>query len=142
MQLDLTSCFFGVCIMAFGFFLMRTHWAMWVRQQQEFIDDPRELRHLQNRFHRRFQTSGLIAFVGLLIPIADLPLVWNQGPLLPTILWIGIVGVILWIVALAFGDFVSTHAHSRATMLRLEARKQELLGQVKRMRPDAESSDE
>ena len=81
--------------MAFGFFLMRTHWLMWVRQQQEFIDDPRELRHLQNRFHRRVQTSGLIAFVGLLIPLADLPLVWNQGPLLPTILWIGIVGVIL-----------------------------------------------
>ncbi len=137
MQLDLISCSVGICIMAFGFFLMRSHWMMWVRQQQEFIDDPRELRHLQVRFRRRVQTSGLIAFIGLLIPIADLPVVWKQGPLLPTILWIGIVGVILWIVALAFGDFVSTHAHSRATLLRIEARKQALMGQVERMRPEA-----
>ena len=142
MQLDLISCSVGLVIMTFGFVLMRSHWTVWLRQQQEFIDDPRELRHLQGRFRRRVQTSGLIVFVGLLIPIADLPRVWQQGPLLPTILWIGIGCVILWVVVLALGDFVSTHTHSRATLLRLEARKQELMGQLKRTQPDAELKDE
>ena len=142
LQPDLISLTVGGCILAFGVLLTWSHWTTWVRQQQEFSDDPRERRHLQARFRRRAQTSGLIAFVGLLIPIADLPIVWRQGPLLAAILWVAIGGVCLWISLLALGDLVATRAHSRATLLRLEAHKHELIGKLERLRPEAGMKDE
>ncbi len=141
MQPDFISLTVGGCILTFGVLLAWLNWKTWAWQQQEFIDDPRELRHLQARFRRRTQTSGLIALVGLLIPLGDLPLVWKQHPVLSSILWIAICCVCFWIMLLALADLVATRSHSRATLLRLQAHKGELLDQLKRLRPDA-SADE
>lgn len=141
MQPDFISLTVGGCILAFGVMLTWSHWKIWVRQQQEFIDNARELRHLQARFRRRAQTSGLIALVGLLIPLADLPIVWKQHPALSSILWIAICCVCLWIMLLALGDLVTTRAHSRATLLRLQTHKDELMDQLERLRPDANADE-
>lgn len=141
MQPDVISLAVGGCILALGLMLTWSHRANWLQQQQEFIDDPRELRHLQARFRRRTQTSALIAFVGLLIPIADLPFIWQQGPLLATILWIAIGCLCLWIGLLAVGDLMTTRAHSKATLARLEAHKDRLMGQLERLRPEAKADD-
>ena len=139
---DPVSLIAGLCTIAVGMVLLRSHRADWRRQQQEFIDDSRELRHLQARYRRRRQTSGLIAIVGLLIPIADLPIMWrNLGAMPATLLWIAIVSLCIWIGMLAIGDYATTRAHTRATLVRLQIHKQELIDELDRLRPDAKADD-
>ena len=88
------------------------------------------------------QTSGLIAVVGALIPIADLPIMWqNLGAIPATMLWIAIVSLCIWIGVLAIGDMATTRAHSRATLARLQAHKNELMNQLERLRPDAKADE-
>ena len=139
---DPVSLIAGLCTIAVGMVLLRSHRADWRRQQQEFIDDSRELRHLQARYRRRRQTSGLIAIVGLLIPIADLPIMWrNLGAMPATLLWIAIVSLCIWVGMLAIGDYATTRAHTRATLVRLKIHKQELIDELERLRPDAKADD-
>jgi hypothetical protein len=78
----------------------------------------------------------LIALVGLLIAVADLPIVWRQGPLFTTILWGAIGCLCLWIGLLAVGDLFATQAHARSTLARLENTKQQLVDQLQQLRPD------
>ena len=139
---DPVSLIAGLCTIAVGMVLLRSHRADWRRQQQEFIDDSRELRHLHARYRRRRQTSGLIAIVGLLIPIADLPIMWrNLGAMPATLLWIAIVSLCIWVGMLAIGDYATTRAHTRATLVRLQIHKQELIDELDRLRPDAKADD-
>lgn len=141
MQPDSVSLIAGLCIISVGLGLLWSHRIAWRTQQQEFIDDPRELRHLQARYRRRRQTSGLIAVVGVLIPLADLPIMWqNLGALPATLMWIAIVLVCIWIGVLAVGDYATTRAHSRAAMARLQAHKNELMDQLERLRPTNDAS--
>lgn len=135
---DAVSAIFGGCVTLLGVLLQLPHRAAWLREKVEFANDPRELRYLHARYRRRSQTSGLIALVGLLIPIADLPIVWKQlGPLASTILWGAIGCLCIWIGLLAIGDLATTRAHSRATLARLEAHKDQLMEQLERLRPPA-----
>ncbi len=84
---DIVTLIFGGCVLLAGVVLQLFHRAAWLREQIEFTSDPRELRHFESRYRRRRQTSGLIVLVGMLIPVVDLPVVWNRGPRAPTILW-------------------------------------------------------
>ena len=134
---DFVTLIFGGCVLLAGVLLQLSHRAAWMQEVIDFANDPREVRHFQSRYRRRSQTSGLIALVGLLIPIVDLPVVWNVGPLAPTILW-GTIGCLcIWIGVLALGDLVATKAHSRAVIARLEAHKDQLMEQLERLRPPA-----
>lgn len=138
LQPDVVSTIFGGCVMLLGMLLLLAHRAAWLHEKLEFANDPRELRYFHSRYRRRSQTSGLIALVGLLIPIADLPIIWNQlVPLASTILWGAIGCLCLWIGLLAIGDLATTRAHSRATIARLEAHKGQLMEQLERLRPPA-----
>ncbi len=132
------SAIFGGCVMLLGVLLQFPHRIAWLHEKIEFANDPRELRYFQARYRRRTQTSGLIALVGLLIPIADLPIVWKQlGPLGSTILWGAIGCLCIWIGLLAIGDLATTRAHSRATIARLQAHKVQLMEQLESLRPPA-----
>jgi len=137
---DFVSLIFGGCVLLAGIVLQLSHRAAWLREQIEFASDQRELWHFESRYRRRRQTSGLIALVGLLIPVVDLPVVWNLGPRAPTIMWCLIGCLCIWIAGLAMGDLATTRAHSRATLARLEVHKTELMEQLERLRPNPESS--
>jgi hypothetical protein len=137
MNPDPVSAIFGGCLVLLGLLLQLPHRAAWLLQQTEFAHDPRELWHHESRYRRRRQTSGLIALTGLLIVVADLPVVWRQGPLFTTILWIAIGCLCLWIALLAFGDLLATRAHARSAMTRLENTKQQMVNQLQQFRPDA-----
>ena len=130
MNIDLVSATFGGCLILFGALMQMSHRAAWQRQQTEVANDPRELRHYHARFHRRSRTSGLIAFVGLLIPVADLPFVWNRGgPVVSAIVWVSVFALCVWIGLLAVGDFATTRAHTQANLARLQLQKKELVSQ-------------
>ncbi len=137
MNPDPITAIFGGCVMLLGLLLQLPHRAAWLLQQTEFASDPRELKFYAGRYRRRRQTSGLITLVGVMITLADLPIVWNQaGPLLATILWAAIGCICLWIALLAIGDLMTTRAHVRATISRLAAHKDQLMNQLERLRPD------
>lgn len=141
LRLDPITAIFGGCLLLIGVLLQLLHRSAWRGEQVEFANDPRELRHLEARYRRRSQTARLIALVGLLIPVVDLPFVWRLGPLAPTILW-GTIGCLcVWIGLLAIGDLATTRAHSRATLARLEAHKDQLMDQLERLRPPAKVED-
>lgn len=130
MIVDPISATFGGCLILLGALLQMSQRAAWQREQIEFANDPRELRHYQSRFRRRRRTSGLIAFVGLLIPVADLPIVWNRGgPVVSAILWLSVFALCVWIGLLAVGDFATTRAHTQANLARLQLQKKELVSQ-------------
>ena len=143
LQPDVVSAIFGGCVLLLGLLLQLSHRAAWLQEKIDFANEPRELRYFVSRYRRRSQTSGLIALVGLLIPIADLPIVWKQlGPLASAILWTAIGGLCLWIGLLAIGDLATTRAHSRATIARLDAHKDQLMEQLERLRPPAKVDDQ
>ncbi len=130
MNVDPISATFGGCLILFGALLQLSQRAAWQREQAEFATDPRELRHYQSRFRRRSRTSGLIAFVGVLIPVADLPIIWNRGgPVVSAIMWISVFALCVWIGLLAVGDFATTRAHTHANLARLQLQKKELVSQ-------------
>ena len=134
--MDPISAFFGGSLIFLGWLMRRWHRAAWEREQIEFVDTPRELRHHQARFRRRTQTSGLIAVIGVLIAVADMPLVWQQaGPVIATLMWCAIVGLCVWIGLLAIGDLATTRAHARANLARLHVQKQELASQLEALHP-------
>lgn len=142
MNPDPITAIFGGCVMLLGLLLQLPHRAAWLLQQTEFATDPRELNFYAARYRRRRQTSGLITLVGLMIALADLPIVWNQaGPLLATILWSAIGCICLWIALLAIGDLVTTRAHVRASIARLKTHKDQLVNQLERLRPDAKAEE-
>ena len=142
MNPDPITSIFGGCVILLGLLLQLPQRAAWLLEQTEFANSPRELTHYAARYRRRRQTSALITLVGLLIALADLPIVWNQaGPLLATILWTAIGCICLWIVLLALGDLLTTRAHARASIARLEAHKDQLMNQVERLRPGAKPDD-
>jgi hypothetical protein len=142
MNPDPITSIFGGCVALMGLLLQLPHRATWLIHQTEFANDPRELRFYATRYRRRRQTSGLISLVGLMIALADLPVVWNQaGPLLATILWVSIGCICLWISLLAIGDLMTTRAHVRATVARLSAHKDQLLNQLERLRAEAKADE-
>ena len=142
MNPDPITAIFGGGVMLLGLLLQLPHRAAWLLLQTEFSNDPRELKFHAARYRRRRQTSGLITLVGLMIVLADLPIVWNQaGPLLATILWAAIGCVCLWIALLAIGDLMTTRAHVRASIARLKAHKDQLLNHIERLRPDAKADE-
>ncbi|GDY08671.1 MAG: hypothetical protein DWI21_04250 [Planctomycetota bacterium] len=139
---DPVTAIFGGCVLLAGVLLQLIHRAAWLREQIDFASDPRELRHFESRYRRRRQTSALIVLVGMLIPVVDLPVVWNLGPRASTIMWCMIGCLCIWIGVLAMGDLATTRAHSRVTLARLEVHKIELMEQLERLRPKPESSSE
>lgn len=140
MNFDPVSLIAGLFVFSLGVMMTSSHRTSWRQQQQDFIDEPRELRHFQARYRRRVQTSALIAFVGVMIPIADLPIVWQQGPVIATLLWGAIGCVCLWIGLLAIGDLATTKAHSKATIARLKAHQADLVNQLERLRGENTNS--
>ena len=142
MNPDPITSIFGGCVALMGLLLQLPHRAAWLLHQTEFANDPRELKFYASRYRRRRQTSGLISLVGLMITLADLPIVWNQaGPLLATILWASIGCICLWIALLAIGDLMTTRAHVRVSVARLAAHKDQLMNQLGRLRPDAKADE-
>ncbi|MFM9962018.1 MAG: hypothetical protein ACKV2Q_12425 [Planctomycetaceae bacterium] len=142
MNPDPITMIFGGCVMLTGLLLQFPHRTAWLLHQTEFSNDPGELTFYATQYRRRRQTSGLIALVGLMIAVADLPNVWMRaGPLLASILWIAIGCVCLWIVLLALGDMLTTRAHVRASVARLKVHKDQLLNQLERLRPDAKANE-
>jgi len=124
----------GLTLVIAGLCMLRTHVLAWKRQQSDESLDNSDRAHLYARYRRRLQTSGLIAILGLLIPLGDSPMFWKQGPAVSTLFWGAILVITFWISLLALGDLVATRTHARIALSRIQRKQRDLEEQLAQLK--------
>ena len=114
--------------------MIAAHARAWRRQQADPALDELDRDHYRTRYRRRLQTSGLIALLGLLIPLGDAPFFWRQGVRISTAFWCAILLLTVWIVLLAIGDIAATRAHARAALSRIRQKQRQLESQAAQLK--------
>jgi hypothetical protein len=127
------SAAIGAGLSLFGLLLLFSHRRTWRRQQSDETMDAFERAHLEKRYRRRMQTSGMIAILGAAIGAGDF-LVWRLGPLAATVFWIGVLLTALWIMLLGFGDLAAARAHFRVSLARTRLEQERLRQQAAELR--------
>lgn len=88
--------------------------------------------HADRQFRRRMQVSAMLATVGILIPLGDqLDKVFLKRPLLFFVWVAGVFVLVVWMVLMALGDWLSTIAHSEIARARLRFERRELEEQIR-----------
>ncbi|QDT63281.1 hypothetical protein [Calycomorphotria hydatis] len=131
-----TALVFGLFLMAVAGVFIWTHWRTWKRRRDDLTLSDEEFRFHRNQFRRRVQTSGLIFLLGILIPAGDWYFERNKDPFVFAIFWIGILLIVLWIVLLAVGDFVSGRLHLMSALRKIERRREALEEEVANLKRD------
>lgn len=126
-------CVGGILIVV-GVVLMWAHAKAWRLQKNDPQLDFDDRSHFYARYRRRIQTSGMIALLGLLIPLGDALLHPKVAPLWATLYWIVVLLLVGWVIVMGLGDWTSTLAHSRASLARIRQKQRELEQQVSQMR--------
>lgn len=118
------SVVLGAILVCLGLIWMRSHLVAWRNQRADEKADDFDRAHHAGRFQRRMQTSGMVVLIGILIPIGDV-FVWNWGPVVASVFWLGVLFLALWVGVQALGDFTSVQSYSRAAMSRVNTQRQQ-----------------
>jgi hypothetical protein len=96
-------------------------------------DDPDAELHANRQLRRRWQVSVMLAAVGILIPLGDqLDQLFKQRPIL-FLAWVSCVLIlVLWMVLMALGDWMSTIAYSAVARARLRFERRTLEDEIRR----------
>ena len=133
---NVVSIVFGIALVLLGLAFMRRHRRTWKTRQADpnISNDDRSYYARQHR--RRMLTSGLIAALGVLIPIGDLLFERKPAPpALPlTFFWIGVLLIVLWVLLLGFLDLFATGLHAQDAMSQVNAEKAALERQLEEIR--------
>ena len=119
----------GACLLAVGLLFMRWNVQEWRQEKNDSTLDPYDRDHYYARYRRRMQTSGMIAFLGVLIPLWD----WltDQRLVMPaTIVGLLVFALVGWVILMAFADMLSTRTHAHVAMSRVKEKQRELERQV------------
>lgn len=123
----------GASLVVLGLLFMRWHIREWRGEKNDSSLDPQDLFHYHARYRRRMQTSGMLLFVGLLIPFMDWLL--DQRMVVPaTLVGFLVFTLIGWIFLLAFGDMLSTRTHSHVALAKVRQKQRELERQVEELK--------
>ena len=124
----------GVGLIVVGLSFLRWNVREWQAAKNSDLHDDHDRQHYYKRFRRRVQTSSLLIFVGVLIPIGDWLIERGKNPLVATIFWSVVLLLVLWIMLLAFADMVSTRSYSRVELSKIQQKKRELERQLTQMK--------
>ncbi|MFV0444813.1 MAG: hypothetical protein ACK5Q5_14670 [Planctomycetaceae bacterium] len=128
----------GTGLVLLGGWFMKLHLQTWRRYAADPTIDDAEREHYRRQFRRRMQASGIILVIGLMVPIGDSLIPWRkQDASVATLYWLFVLGLTCWVLLLAMGDLVSTRAHSRASLSRLQRKQRELQEEADRLRQAA-----
>lgn len=96
-------------------------------------NDPEALVHADRQLRRRLQVSAMLLIVGILIPLGDqLDQVFRQRPFL-FLTWVACVLIlVMWMVLMALGDWMSTVAYSAVARARLRFERREIEDEIRR----------
>lgn len=133
MQDRIVATAVGGALFVAGLVLMSWHLRNWRSRRDDPDLDDEERRFFRARFRRRMQTSGLLALLGILLPVGDY-IPWEKAPGLFTIYWGGVLLLLVWVILLAVGDMLSTGAHSRASLSRIREEQRKLREELHRLR--------
>jgi hypothetical protein len=94
-------------------------------------DDVSRL-HANRQFRRRLQVSMMLAAVGILIPFGDqLDKLFIQRPIW-FFVWVGCIFIlVIWMVLMALGDWLSTAAYSAVARTHLRHERRALEEQIR-----------
>lgn len=92
------------------------HWRTWQQvRTQPLTALERDYRRRQVR--RRLQTSSMLGLLALAMFVGQF-LPAGRSPLVFTVFWLGVVGLVLWIVLLAAADAIATHRYAQKELER------------------------
>lgn len=114
---------------AMAVFVWRTR-----RAQDPLLENDDVARqHADRQFRRRMQVSVMLAAVGVLIPLGDqLDKLFAKRPAL-FIAWVGcIMLLVVWMVMMALGDWLSTVTYSAIAKSRLRFERRILEDEIRR----------
>ena len=123
--------FLLACAIVMGVFVRRARRAL--DEDLEHDDSTRILANGQ--FRRRIQISVMLGMIGILIPLGDqLDQLFIRRPFL-FFVWVGCVFIlVIWMVLMALGDWLSTFAFSAVARTHLRHERRELEEEIRRYR--------
>ena len=121
----------GVLLVAFGVGLAIFQWRC--RHPQD-LDDEVERLHATRQLRRRLQVSAMLMLVGILIPLSDLLPVFRRSPTAFTLMVLAILGLTVWIMLLALGDFASASSYHAQAQRRIHEERRALERQIEEFR--------
>ena len=130
------TAIFGGGLAVVGLSMMAWHQKSWARQREEPGFNQWDLKRLKSRYRRRMQTSGMIAVMGVMLGVGDV-LIWQQGPVVATVYWIGVIALGGWLLLLGLGDLFSVRVDSklaRDELQRIGQKREELEAELEEIR--------
>lgn len=117
---------FAAGVSLFGVLMMWRHRSQWNLQQADPQLEVGERRFLHRRYRLRMQSSALTVILGLMLNASNEHLVnWQQpGPFF--IYVFVMLGLAVWIVILAFAEFLSAQVVQRMALARLREHQRQL----------------
>ena len=117
----------AIGVSRFGGLMLWRHRAQWNLQQADPEIGVAEKRFLHRQYRRRMQSSSMVAILGLLLNASNEHLVdWRQAPAGFFVYVTVMLVLILWIVALAFADFLAAQVTHRMALARLQEHQRKL----------------
>lgn len=99
-------------------------WYQWKYRQPEAAADELSQSHARRQLRRRLQVSGMIALLGLLIPLGDMLPLFRNSPVAFFVFWVAVLCLTGWIALLALADMASTRVfHGRAAQQLLQQKR-------------------
>jgi hypothetical protein len=124
------SAGFGAVLLVAGLLMMRSHAHTWRQQKSDPKLGPADIKFYGHRYRRRMQASGMLAVIGVLLPVGEaiklLPLPWRWVALSWAVFWMVVLLLVLWLVVLAMGDMISTRVYSTIALNRIRAEQLQL----------------
>lgn len=127
----------GVFLIGLGGMLIYWHCRVWRAHRTDAALDDRERRHFRTQFRRRLQTSGLLIVLGILIPVGDIFIPWQQFPRMFSLYWMVVLLLAFWVIALAAFDWLASRMHTRLTgaaLANVLRKQRELEDEIERLR--------
>jgi hypothetical protein len=139
---------FGALLVLAAGAMLASHVRTWRRRRNDPELEEGERQHYERQFRRRMQASGIVAIIGVMLPLGDpseqalIP--WRAHPAWLSVYWIIVLGLAMWVMLLAAGDLLATRVHSQVALSRLRQKQRELEREAARLRgrPSNGASDE
>lgn len=132
--------YLGLCVgfglVVFGLSLILSHRKRWQQQQDDPSLSSVQRRHLERRFRRRVQNSGLLAVSGLMIGVGDFVIPWQQYPGLFVIYWLAVLGLAVWIILLAMADIADSRLVTAAALRAIDQKHASLKTELSRLKSE------
>ncbi len=120
------SAAFGGSLTIAGLLMMRSHLRAWREQKVDPELHAEDRSFLKRRFRRRMQASGLLAIIGVMIPLGDVVRLSVKSPGIFAAYWIVVLLLVMWMFMLAIGDMALTNLHTTVALNRIRAEQRQL----------------